>query len=155
MPLTRHPSLTHPLAQSVHTTYDSFGAVIADYTFFPSPQVLYVRWHGHITGAELVRAAHTGLLLNQQWQPRGLFQDLRGVSGEWGEDGAGVWMEHEWIPGIQAKCPNLRGIAGLVDAKSPMPYANTQVIAHFDQHFDFQVFYSLQSAWRWLNSILS
>ena len=149
MPTSPHLALAPPLAQTVHTTYDSFGAVVADYTFYSRPQVLYVRWHGHVTGDELVRAAHTGLQLNQQWQPRGLFQDLRRSSGEWGE--AGAWLEYEWIPGIKAKCPNLCGIAALLNAETPLPYSNTQVLAQLDQQFDFQVFYSLLSAWRWMD----
>jgi hypothetical protein len=151
MLLPHRPHLTHPLARPVHTTRDSFGDVVAEYTFFPGPQVLYVCWHGHVTGDELVRAAHTGLLLNQQWQPRGLFQDVRGASGEWGEDSAGTWMAHEWIPGIQAKCPNLRGIAVLLDAQMPVPYTNTQLLAQLDHHFDFKAFYALLPAWRWLD----
>ena len=28
--------LTHPLSQVVHTMYDSFGEVMAEYTFFPA-----------------------------------------------------------------------------------------------------------------------
>jgi hypothetical protein len=147
---SRRSALGALLAQPVHTTHDSFGAVVADYTFFHRPQVLYVRWHGHVTGDELVRAAHTGLRLNQQWQPRGLFHDLRGSSGEWGEASARAWLGNEWIPGIQATCPNLRGIAALLDAEAPMPYGNTQVLALLDQQFNFQVFYSFLSAWRWM-----
>jgi hypothetical protein len=143
-------ALTYPQAQRVHTTYDSFGAVVADYTFFPHPHVLYVRWYGNVTGDELARAAHTGLRLTQQWQPQGLFQDLRSASGEWGEGSGSAWIEHEWIPGIQAKCLTLRGIAVLLDAEAPQPYANTQMLAHIGQQFDFQIFYSCLSAWQWL-----
>lgn len=138
-------------AQHVHTTYDSFGVEAARYTFFPDSQILYVRWQGHFTGDEFVRAANTGLLLNQQWQPRGLFHDLRESSGEWGADGAGAWLEYEWIPGIQAHCPQLRGIAALLDAKQAVPYANTQLLTLLGQQFYFRAFYSLLSAWRWMN----
>ncbi len=138
-------------AHHVHTTHDSFGAVVADYTFFPRTQVLYVRWHGHMTGEEMVRAAQVGLQLNQQWQPRGLFQDTRGASGEWAEAEASAWLEYVWIPGIKAQCPNLRGIAFLRDAVEPIPYANAQLMAQFDQEFEFKVFYSLLGAWRWLD----
>ncbi|WP_400190371.1 hypothetical protein [Hymenobacter sp. B81] len=147
--VARWTSAGSPRGQAVHTTHDSFGAVVADYTFFPGPQVLYVRWHGHVTGDELVRAAHTGLLLNQHWQPRGLFHDLRDSSGEWGE--AGPWLEHEWVPGIHAQCPQLRSLAVLLAPATPLPYLNTQVLARLNEHFDFQVFYSLLAAWRWLN----
>lgn len=45
--------------------------------------MLYMRWHGHVTGAELVRAARTSLPLNRQWQLQSLFQDARGAPGEW------------------------------------------------------------------------
>ncbi|PJJ47999.1 hypothetical protein CLV45_4690 [Hymenobacter chitinivorans DSM 11115] len=136
-------------AQHVHTTYDSFGAVVAEYTFFPRNQVLYVRWHGHMTSDELVRAAQVGLRLNQQWQPLGLFHDTRGGSGEWGE--ASAWIEYEWMPKIKAKCPNLRGIAFLLAADRPWPYSNTQLLMRFDQQFESKVFYSLLPAWRWLD----
>lgn len=148
-PLPRSPTLRHRQGYHVHTILDSFGAMLADYTFFPGTQVLYVRWHGHVTSDELVRAAHVGLQLNEQWQPRGLFQDIRGSSGEWGE--AASWLEYEWIPGIKAKCPNLRSIACLLNADTPMPYSNAQLLAQVDQQFDFRTFYSLTSAWRWLD----
>lgn len=114
-----------------------------------------MQWHGHVTGDEFVRAAQTGLWLNQQWQPRGLFHDQRGSSGEWGEEAAGAWLEHEWIPGIQTQCPHLRGIALLLDDKSPMPYVNAQVLLQVKRQFDFQAFYSLLPAWRWLTHLTS
>ncbi|WP_210516642.1 hypothetical protein [Hymenobacter terricola] len=147
--LPRSFAKQHQNGHHVHTTHDSFGAVVADYTFFPGTEVLYVRWHGHMTSDELVRAAYVGLQLNQQWQPQGLMQDLRGSSGEWGE--ALSWLEYEWIPGIKANCPNLRGIAGLLDAEASLPYTNTQVIAQLDQHFEFCLFYSPAPAWQWLD----
>lgn len=150
VPAPNDLTLTRPLSQIFHTVYDSFGEVMADYTFFSGPQVLYVRWHGHLTGDELVRVSQTGLLLNEQLQPRGLFHDARGTSGDWGEASASTWMEYEWIPGVQAKCPNLRCIAVLLDAKTPVPHANAQLLAQLDQQFDFQVFYSLFSACGWM-----
>jgi hypothetical protein len=139
-------------AQHVHTTYDSFGAVVAEYSFFPRTQVLYVRWYGHMTSDELVRAAQVGLRLNQQWQPRGLFHDTRESSGEWGE--ASSWLEYEWIPGIKAQCPNLQGIAFLLNANMPVPYSNAQLLVQFNQQFEFKVFYSLMGAWRWLDQCM-
>src|SRR6476469_6974345 len=88
-------------AVHVHATYDSFGGLAAEYAFYPSARVLYVRWHGHVTSDELVRAAQVGLKINQQLQPLGLVHDTRGTSGEWGE--ASCWVKYEWVPGIKAK----------------------------------------------------
>ncbi|MBF9143753.1 hypothetical protein [Hymenobacter properus] len=132
----------------VHVTYDSFGAVAAEYTFFPLMRVLYVRWHGHVTADELVRAAQVGLRINQQLQPLGLMHDIRGTSGDWGD--AAPWVEHEWIPGIQAHCASLRSIGFLSDADTPAPYTNLLLLDKLNQEFEFQRFYSLRAAWRWM-----
>ncbi|WP_303309586.1 hypothetical protein [Hymenobacter sp. BT730] len=148
-PLPARLASRYRRAQHVHTTYDCFGAVAAEYTFFTGPQVLYVRWQGHVTSDELVRAAQVGLQLNLQWQPRGLFHDTRGTSGEWGE--ASSWVVHEWIPSIQAQCPHLRGIAFLLEQGMPMPYANQQLMGHLREQFELHVFYSPTLAWQWLD----
>jgi hypothetical protein len=132
----------------VHVTYDSFGAVAAEYFFFPTMRVMYVRWHGHVTDDELVRAAGVGLRINEQFQPVALMHDIRGTSGDWGD--AAYWVEHEWIPKIKAHCASLRSIGFLSDADTPAPYCNTVLLARLDQEFELKQFYSLRAAWRWL-----
>lgn len=139
----------HESAQSVHVTLDSFGAVAAEYSFFPSSRVMYVRWYGHVTGDELVRAAAVGLGINQRFQPLVLMHDTRGTSGDWGE--AASWVEYEWIPGIRAHCGQLRGIGFLLDADVPEPYPNVQLLEKLHEQFELQKFYSPQSAWNWID----
>ena len=78
----------------------------------------------------------------------GLMHDIRGTSGDWGD--ATHWVEHEWIPGIKTHCPSLRSIGFLCEADTPAPYSNTQLLAKLEQEFEFQQFYSLRSAWRWM-----
>lgn len=35
------PSKHRPAGQPVHTTYDAYGEVLAYYTFYPNPRILY------------------------------------------------------------------------------------------------------------------
>ncbi|MDB5234713.1 MAG: hypothetical protein JWR44_1706 [Hymenobacter sp.] len=133
-------------AVHVHTTYDAFGGLAAEYTFYPNARVLYVRWHGHMTSDELVRAAQVGLKINQQLQPLGLVQDTRGSSGDWGD--ANSWLTYEWIPRMKAKCASLRGIAVLLNADASVPYSNAQVLAQLDKQFELGKFYAPITAWR-------
>jgi hypothetical protein len=125
--------------------------VAAEYSFFPVPRVLYVRWYGHVTSDELVRAAQVGLRINQQFQPLVLMHDIRGSSGDWGE--AVSWVEYEWIPEIKAHCASLRGIGFLRDGDTPATYSNALLLEKLDQQFEFQQFYSLESAWEWINQL--
>ncbi len=135
-------------ADIVYTAYDSFGAVAAEYSFFPDKRVLYVRWHGHFSGHEVIRVAKVGLGLHKQLQPLGLVLDTRGTSGDWGD--AASWLTYEWIPGIKANSLSLRGIAYVLDPDTEVTYDNAQVIALLNQQFDFRTFYTPGPAWRWL-----
>jgi len=51
------PSKHRPAGQPVHTTYDAYGEVLAYYTFYPNPRILYVDWQGHFTSHDFVQAA--------------------------------------------------------------------------------------------------
>ena len=141
--------LRHP-ASLVHTAHDSFGDVAAEYYYYPIERMLYVRWHGHIIGEELIRVAKFGLCLHGQFQPLGLVHDTRGTGGDWGDADAVSWLAYEWLPGIKAKSLSLRGIAFVLDADRSVSYDNAQVLSQIDAQFDLRLFYSPKQAWRWL-----
>lgn len=134
----------------VHTAHDSFGAVAAEYYYYSIEQVLYVRWHGHIIGEELIRIAKAGLCLHEQLQPLSLVHDTRGTGGDWGDAGATSWLGYEWVPELKARSLRLRGIAFVLDADRSVSYDNAQVLSQIDAQFDFHLFYSPKPAWRWL-----
>ena len=148
MPLIA-PRLCH-LTELVHTAHDSFGVVAAEYYHYSIERVLYVHWHGHIIGEELIRIAKVGLCLHEQFQPLGLVHDTRGTGGDWGDAAATAWLGYEWIPELKAKSLSLRGIAFVIDADRPVSYDNAQVLSQIDAQFDFRLFYSPKTAWRWL-----
>ena len=148
MPLIA-PRLRH-LTELVHTAHDSFGVVAAEYYHCSVERVLYVRWNGHIIGEELIRIAKVGLCLHEQFQPLGLVHDTRGTGGDWGDAGTAAWLGYEWIPELKAKSLSLRVITFVIDAGRPVSYDNAQVLSQIDAQFDFRLFYSPKTAWRWL-----
>lgn len=46
---------------------DTHGAALADFWFYPDYELLYVRWHGQLTGAEVIRAVQLGAQWGAQW----------------------------------------------------------------------------------------
>ena len=141
--------LRHP-ASLVYTAHDSFREVAAEFYYYPIERILYVRWHGHIIGEELIRVAKFGLCLHEQFQPLGLVHDTGGTGGDWGDASTTSWLAYEWLPGIKARSLSLRGIAFVLDADRSVSYDNAQVLSQIDAQFALRLFYSPKPAWRWL-----
>ena len=140
-------------AELVHVAHDSFGAVAAEFYHYPAARILYVRWHGHVIGDELIEVAKVGLCLHERFQPLGLVHDTRGTGGDWGDAAATSWLGYEWIPGLKAKSPSLRGIAFVLDADRSVSYDNAQVLSQLTEQFNLRLFYAPKPAWRWLRQL--
>jgi len=80
----------------LHKLTDQYGAPLAEYYHFPELAELYVRWHGQLTAAEVIR----GVQEAAQWRGRYVFRrilnDKRDTGGDWSE--ALPWLQYEWLP---------------------------------------------------------
>ena len=105
-------------AQAVHLLAlpDHYGAPLAEYFFVPTDAMLYVRWHGQLTAAEVIRGVQEGARWRGVHTFRRVLNDKRDSGGDWSD--ALPWLQYEWLPeavaaGIQAMAyvlsPDLEG----------------------------------------------
>ncbi|GAB3839258.1 STAS/SEC14 domain-containing protein [Hymenobacter jeollabukensis] len=149
MPLSNplpHACKIHSPAELVYHVDDDHGQRVADFGFFATERVLYVRWHGHLTADEVIRVAEASLPWHEQLHPVGLLNDKRGTSGEWGESMA--WIEYEWIP--RAKASGLQAFAYVINPDMMVSFENAALIEKIRQKVDLRTFYSVGAAWKWL-----
>ena len=78
------------------TLDDAQGALLAEYLFFPADELLYVRWHGHLTGAEIIRGVEHGSKWHEQLVYSLVLNDKSDTGGDWSD--ALPWLEYEWLP---------------------------------------------------------
>ena len=86
---------------------DAQGALLAEFHHHPADSLLLLRWHGHLSADDVVRAARAELKLQQQYQYRLLLNDKSHTTGDWGE--ALPLLQYEWLP--QAKANGLQALA--------------------------------------------
>jgi hypothetical protein len=93
-------SESHP-SQRLLTFTDSHGALLAEFDYYPTQELLHVRWHGHLTAAAVIEGVRAGIALRQSGAaPRRLLDDKSGATGEWQD--ALPWVQYEWLPGAVA-----------------------------------------------------
>lgn len=144
-PLPRTCKLHSPVELVYHVD-DAHGQRVADFGFFAAEQVLYIRWHGHLTADEVIRVAEASLPWHEQLHPVGLLNDKRGTTGDWGE--AMMWIEYEWIP--RAKAAGLSAFAYVLNPDMMVSFENAALIDKIRQALELRTFYSLGAAWKWL-----
>ena len=91
------------------TLTDAFGAPLVDFYHVAADELLFLRWYGHLTGAEIIRVAQEG----SKWRHCGyhrILNDKRASSGDWAE--ALPWMAYEWMP--QARAAGIRAMADII-----------------------------------------
>ncbi|KUG09657.1 hypothetical protein [Solirubrum puertoriconensis] len=136
----------HSTAELVHRVTDSSGAIVADFNYFAAERVLYVCWHGHLTGELVIRVAEASLPWIEQLHPLGLVNDKRGSTGEWGD--SVDWIQFEWLP--RAKQNGMFAFAYVIDPATTMSFENAGVANAIGEEIELRMFYSLPTAWRWL-----
>ena len=109
-----------PDTQPVLALNDRFGAPLAEFYYLPEGRVLYVRWHGNLTAAEVIHAVTEGSKLLATHPFTRILNDKRATGGDWRE--ALPWLEYEWLP--LAVAGGIRAIAYLLS-----PDLESQVIS--------------------------
>ena len=125
---------------------DCYGAPLADYYFLPGEALLYVRWHGHLTGAAVIRGIREALELRRKYPYFKVLNDQHDTAGDWSE--ALPWLQYEWLP--QAVAAGLRAVAGILSPDLEAKVANQKCMATIQLHCQSAVFATLPEARAWL-----
>ena len=140
-------------AQAVHllSLPDAHGAPLTDFEFYPTLDLVYMRWHGHLTAEALIRGAKAGIgLFAGRALPARLLSNHLAVTGEWSE--ALPWLHYEWLPTARAR--GLRRVAHLLAHSTASQLLNypggPEFIRAFAQEVRAQSFRHEGPAWQWL-----
>lgn len=140
-------------AQAVHllSLPDAHGAPLVDFGFYPTLDLLHMRWHGHLTAEAVVRGATVGMeLFAGQTLPARLLSNHLVVTGEWSE--ALPWLQYEWLPTVYAR--GMRRVAHLLAHNTASQLLNypggPEFIHAFTHEVRAQSFRHEEPAWQWL-----
>ena len=129
------------------TLRDAFGAPLADFQYVAADSLLFLRWHGHLTAAEIIRVAREG----SNWRSRGyarILNDRRANSGDWAE--ALPWMTYEWMPSAVAS--GIRAIGDIISDDSDNRLVTLAFVRALQPTMQAAVFTSETEALRWIRA---
>ena len=125
---------------------DDHGADLAEFFFYREHNMLYVRWHGHLTGAQLIRGIQQSAQWSNQLPYSLILNDKTDTSGDWSD--ALPWLQYEWLP--QALQAGVRAMAYLFSPDRENQFASHDFIATIRPHLAIQQFDELETAMAWL-----
>ncbi|MBF9143299.1 hypothetical protein [Hymenobacter properus] len=125
---------------------DSHGAPLAEYLYYPDQHILYVRWHGHLTGGEVIRGVQQGGQWRGQLDYPLILNDKSDTSGDWSD--AVPWLQYEWLP--QAVKLGVRAMAYLFSPDRDNHFASHEFIAALRPHIIVEQFEDPELAMKWL-----
>jgi hypothetical protein len=133
-------------AHCIATLRDSYGAPLAEYYFMPVEELLYIRWHGHLTGAAVIQGAEQAGELRQAYPFRKVLNDKRDTGGDWSE--ALPWLQYEWLP--QAVGADLRAMAYILSPDLHAQVSSHRFVEAVQPHLRIALFTAEGEAQRWL-----
>lgn len=125
---------------------DAHGAPLAEYFYYPEKRILYVCWHGHLTGAEVIRGVQEAAQWREQLDYPLVLNDKSDTSGDWSD--ALPWLQYEWLP--QAVKAGVRAMAYLFSPDRENQFASHEFIAALRPHIAIEQFNSPAAAMQWL-----
>ena len=125
---------------------DDHGADLAEFFFYQEHHILYVRWHGHLTGAQLIRGIQQGAQWSDQLPYSLILNDKTDTSGDWSD--ALPWLQYEWLP--QALQTGVRAMAYLFSPDRENQFASHNFITALRPHLAIEQFDGLETAMAWL-----
>ena len=125
---------------------DDHGAPLAEYFYYPEHELLYVRWHGQLTGAQLIRGVQHGAQWRDQLRYSLILNDKSDTGGDWSD--ALPWLQYEWLP--QALATGMRAMAYLFSPDRENQFASHEFIAALRPHIAIEQFDNLETALTWL-----
>lgn len=137
-------------AEAVHLTTlaDNYGAPLAEYYFLPDHALLYIRWHGQLTAAEVIRGVLEGTRLLEEHRFERVLNDKRDTGGDWSE--ALPWLEYEWLP--KAVAAGLRAIAYILSPNLDAQIVSQDFVAAVQGQIRISLFTNEEDAREWLET---
>lgn len=144
-------SASHPQAVHLLSLPDAHGALLTDFDFYPTLDLLHMRWHGHLTAEAIVRGAKAGMeLFAGRALPTRLLTNHLAVTGEWSE--ALPWLQYDWLPTAHAR--GLGRVAHVLAHNTASQLVNyhggPEFIHALTQVLRAQSFRHEAPAWQWL-----
>ena len=135
-------------AHAVHllTLPDRYGAPLAEYYYTAEEALLYVRWHGQLTAAEVIRGVQQGAQWRGQFTFRRILNDKLDSGGDWSD--ALPWLQYEWLP--QAVAVGVQAMAYALSPDLQGRMASGEFMAAVQEHLNVALFTDLEEAQRWL-----
>lgn len=139
-----------PAAAYTHllTLTDSHGAALAEYFYYPEDELLYVRWHGQLTGAEIIRGVQQGGHWRSQFKYSLILNDKSDTGGDWSD--ALPWLQYEWLP--QALAVGVKALAYLFSPDRQNQFATHDFMAALRPHMAIEQFEDVEAAMVWLRN---
>jgi hypothetical protein len=137
-----HPA---PLTQLLTLT-DEHGSALAEYTIYPDDAMLCVRWHGHLTGTEIIKGVQQGGHWRDQFHYSLILNDKSDTSGDWSE--ALPWLQYEWLP--EALKAGVQAMAYVFSPDRENRFASQTFVEALRPHIAIEVFEDRDAAWAWL-----
>lgn len=138
--------MSFPPATHLLSLTDSHGAPLAEYMYYPEQRILYVRWHGHLTGGEVIRGVQQGAQWREQLDYPLILNDKSDTSGDWSD--ALPWLQYEWLP--RAVAGGIQAIAYILSPDLPAQVVSLEFVESVQPHLHVSLFTSEAEAQRWL-----
>ncbi len=132
---------THPF-----TLQDAYGATLADYLFYPNDELVYVRWHGHLTAAEVIRGVSQGSLWAADFDYSLILNDKSDTGGDWSD--ALPWLHYEWLP--QALEKGIRAMAYVFSPDRTNRFVTQEFVGAISPQMAIELFDDRDLAIEWL-----
>ena len=135
-------------AHALHllTLPDRYGAPLAEYYYAAEDSLLYVRWHGQLTAAEVIRGLQQGAQWRGQLSFQRILNDKLDSGGDWSD--ALPWLQYEWLP--QAVAVGVRAMAYVLSDDLEGRIVSGEFVEAAQEHLNVALFSDLNSAQRWL-----
>ena len=128
------------------TLKDDLGSDLAEYFFYPGDELMYVRWHGHLTGDAIIRGVEQGGKWRDQFNYTYLLNDKSDTSGDWSD--ALPWLQYEWLP--QALEAGVRAMAYVFSPDRENLFVTQEFVLAVRPHIAIELFEDLDLALAWL-----
>lgn len=137
-----HPGLPTELLSLT----DEYGVALAEYVVYPDDHLLYVRWHGQLTGPVIIRGVQQAAMWRDQFHVTRILNDKSDSGGDWSD--ALPWLQYDWLPlALQA---GVRAMAYVFSPDRDNRFASQQFLTALRPHMAIDVFEDADAARAWL-----
>ena len=122
------------------------GDPLAEFIHYPTDQLLYLRWHGHLTAEEVIRVGQAQMDEQARLRCPRLLNDKRDTTGDWHE--ALPWLQYDWLPRVMSYGLHAVGFALSPDLSQQM--ASHEFVDTIHTDLVVKTFHDVSQTWDWL-----